>query len=83
MPFRFIVWDLDDDPHGNVQHCLRHQVSKEEVEWVLSNPIGETTSRSTNAPIAFGMTEEGRQLIVVYEIIDEDTVYPVTAYDAT
>ena len=21
MPFDSIIWDLDDDPEGNVQHC--------------------------------------------------------------
>ncbi|MBL8792574.1 MAG: helix-turn-helix transcriptional regulator [Planctomycetia bacterium] len=32
MPFDAIVWDLDDDPDGNVQHSAQHGVSKEEVE---------------------------------------------------
>jgi DNA-binding XRE family transcriptional regulator len=33
-PLRFeaILWDLDDDPDGNVQHCADHGVTKEEVE---------------------------------------------------
>lgn len=46
------------------------------------NPVGETTSHSSNSPIAFGITAEGRRLIVVYEAVDDDTVYPVTAFDA-
>ena len=24
MPFDSIIWDLDDDPEGNVQHCAEH-----------------------------------------------------------
>ncbi|MDZ4778929.1 MAG: hypothetical protein SGJ19_01595 [Planctomycetia bacterium] len=82
MAFRFVLWDLDADPHGNVQHCLRHHVSKEEVEYVLSNPTYETISRSSGYPIVFGVTAEGRQIFVVFERIDDDTVYPVTAFDA-
>lgn len=82
VAFRFVLWDLDDDPHGNVRHCLGHHVSKDEVEWVLIHPHFETTSRSTNLPVVFGATATGRQLVVVYELVDEDTVYPVTAFDA-
>jgi len=32
-------------------------------------------------PVVFGDTSTGRHLMVVYEEIDADTVYPVTAYD--
>jgi DNA-binding XRE family transcriptional regulator len=31
MPFDSIVWDLDDDPDGNVRHCSEHGVTKEEA----------------------------------------------------
>lgn len=31
MRFDSIIWDLDDDPDGNVQHCAQHGVTKEEV----------------------------------------------------
>jgi hypothetical protein len=32
MRFDSIIWDLDDDPDGNVHHCGEHGVTKEEVE---------------------------------------------------
>ncbi len=32
-------------------------------------------------PVAIGTTGTGRTILVVYEEIDEDTIYPVTAYD--
>jgi uncharacterized DUF497 family protein len=79
MHFDFIIWDLDDDPDGNVQHCGEHGISKEEVEEVLQNPFDEDTSHSSGRPVAFGDTAAGRHLMVVYEQIDPDTVYPVTA----
>ena len=40
-----------------------------------------TISRSSGRPVATGLTPDGRLIFVVYEQIDESTVYPVTAYD--
>ncbi len=34
MPTDSVIWDIDDDPDGNVQHCAEHAVTKEEVEEV-------------------------------------------------
>jgi uncharacterized DUF497 family protein len=81
MGFRRTYWDLDDDPRGNVQHIAEHDVSKEEVEEVLDHPEGIERSRSSDRLIAFGETSTGRLIAVVYEEIDDDAVYPVTAYD--
>ncbi len=81
MGFRRTYWDLDDDPRGNVQHIAEHDVSKEEVEEVLDHPEGIERSRSSGRFIAFGETSTGRLIAVVYDEIDEDAVYPVTAYD--
>ena len=75
------IWDLEDDPEGNVQHIAEHDITKEEVEEVLENPDGIETSRSSGRPIAFGETSTGRLIAVIYEEIGEDTVYPVTAYE--
>jgi uncharacterized DUF497 family protein len=82
MPFFSIVWDLDDEPEGNVQHCLEHGVTKEEVEQVVQDPaLRRGVSRTSGLPAIFGDTRSGRHLIVVYEAIDDDTIYPITAYD--
>ena len=81
MGYTKAIWDLDDDPKGNVQHIAEHDVAKAEVEEVLKNPSGIESSRSSGFPIAFGETSTGRLIAVVFEEIDEDTVYPVTAYE--
>jgi hypothetical protein len=81
MPFDSIIWALDDDPDGNVQHCARHGVTKEEVEEALQNAADADISRSSGLPVVFGDTRAGRHLMVVYEAIDAETVYPVTAYE--
>jgi uncharacterized DUF497 family protein len=76
-----ILWDIDDDPYGNVRHCAEHDVTKEEVEEVFDNATDADFSRSSGRPVVFGDTSTGRHLLVVYEAIDADTVYPVPAYD--
>jgi uncharacterized DUF497 family protein len=79
--FDSIIWDLGDDLEGNVKHCAEHGVTKEEVEDVFQNTTDADISRSSGRPVVFGETGTGRHLLVVYEEIDADTVYPVTAYD--
>jgi uncharacterized DUF497 family protein len=79
-----IIWDLEDDPDGNVQHLLEHDVTVEEAEEVLLDPSSSRApSRSSGLPTAFGWTSTGRHLAVVYELVDDDslTLRPVTAYE--
>lgn len=79
-----VVWDLEDDPDGNVQHILQHDLDMDEVEDVLLNPDNQVTvSRTTGNPIVFGYTGTGRYIAVLFELIDDDprTLYPLTAYD--
>lgn len=81
MRFEAILWDLDDDPDGNVQHCADHGVTKEEIEEVFENAMDVDVSRSSGRPVVFGETSTGRHLMVVYESVDANTVYPITAYE--
>jgi hypothetical protein len=79
-----IIWDLDDDNDGNVQHIREHGVTMDEAEEVLLDPqSSRAPSRTSGLPTAFGWTSTGRHLAVVYEIVDDDplTLRPVTAYD--
>ncbi len=52
-----------------------------DVARVFDNPVGSDTSDSSGRPMIFGYTGDGRYITVVYEQIDEDTVYPVTAFE--
>jgi hypothetical protein len=48
MPKLSFVWDLEDDPDGNVAHIAEHGIMPEEVEEVLEAEHGSaTTSRSS------------------------------------
>ena len=80
-----IIWDLEDDPDGNVQHVREHEVTIEEAEEVLLSPeSSRAVSRTSGLPTVFGWTRTGRHLAVVYELVDDDplTLRPVTAYDS-
>lgn len=76
-----VLWDDDDNPDGNVQHIAEHGLTVEDVEHVLENPVREAISASTGRPCSLGYTPGGDFIIVVYEQIDAETIYPVTAYE--
>lgn len=75
-----VIWDTDDDPEGNVRHVEEHGLTKEDVEDVLFGVHELDVSRSSGRPIALGFDAADRYLCVVFEWVDDDTVYPVTAY---
>jgi uncharacterized DUF497 family protein len=81
MPYWQFIWDVDDDPLGNVAHVEEHGITKDEAEEVLGYPLSKTASSLSGRPIAFGITSSGKTIAVVYEPIDEDTAYPITAYE--
>jgi len=67
---------------GNpVPNLPQQKLSKEDVEEVFRNHNDADLSRSSGQPVVFGETGDGRHLMVVYERIDIDTVYPITAYE--
>lgn len=74
-----IIWN--DEPGGNVEHIEEHGLTVDDVESVLADPTGKDVSNSSGLPCVFGYTFDGRYIIVVYELIDEDTIYPATAYE--
>ncbi len=79
-----ILWDLDDDADGNVQHVAEHGISVDEVEDVLRDPRSRTgRSRRTGRPQVFGWTSTGKFITVIWEEVDDDPrmIYPVTAYE--
>ena len=79
MPWYDVIWNYE--PGGNAEHTAEHGISPEDVEVVICDPLETKTSRSSGRPIATGYTQDGRLIVVVYEEIDECTVYPVTAYE--
>jgi uncharacterized DUF497 family protein len=80
MAYVQYIWDDPEDPEGNVHHIAEHGLTIEEVEHVLDHPTSKSTSDTSGRPCCFGYTPSGEHLIVIYETINRDAVYPVTAY---
>jgi hypothetical protein len=79
------IWDLEEDPEGNVQHIAELGVTVEEAEEVVRNCYeAAVASRSSGRPTVFGWTATGKHLGVIFEIVDErlPQVYVVTAFEA-
>ena len=75
MDFRYYC-----DPETGLPHIHGHDVTKAEVEWILTHP-GEDESCSGDARQALGQTVDGRFLRVIYVPDEEgDGVFVVTAY---
>ncbi len=66
-----------------VEHVDEHGISTEDFEDVVCRPVSTAKSRSSGLPAAFGYTQDGRYIIAVYEMLDETTIIPVTAYEVT
>ena len=77
-PYYDIIWN--PEPGGNVEHIAEHDLTPDDVEAVLLHPVAEDVSRSSCQPMVYGFTPDGRYIVVVYEEIDDHTLYPVTAY---
>ena len=75
-----LIWEWDE-PEGNVAHIAEHGLSPEDVEHVVENSIAKEKSRSSGRSMVFGYAPDGRRIAVVYEEIDDITLYPVTAYE--
>jgi hypothetical protein len=69
---------IDDD--SGLPHCLRHQVTEEEVRYAMPRRLKDRAG-SNGARVAFGQTSTGRYLKIVY-VRDpgQDSVFIITAY---
>ena len=80
-----ILWDLEDDPDGNVQHIAANGVTVEEyVEVFSGNYQRASVSRESGRPITFGWTSTGKHIAFVWdEVQPEDPlmIRPVTAFE--
>lgn len=76
MPFFLFLW-----PPQVVAHLAENGVTVDEFEEVVCAPGQLDASRTTGRPVAIGFTKTGRLLVCVFELLDEDTILPVTAFE--
>ncbi len=77
------IWDVPEDPDGNIQHIAEHDVSVEEVEEVVNNRRNNTIrGHSSGFPLTFGWTSSGKHTAVIWELVEDDPrrIRPITAY---
>lgn len=79
MNWSHILWD--PTPGGNVEHVEAHDLTTDDVDYVLENFHSSSSSRTSGRPCVFGYAPDGRHIVVIYEEVDQDTVIPVTAYE--
>ena len=75
MPFYFFFWDPK-----RIEKLELHGVEMDDFEHIVQNPEKVETSRSSDRLIAFGYSSDGRWTACVYEMVDDDTILPITAY---
>ena len=82
------ILTLFEREHATVAaHIAEHRLTPDEVESALFDD--DTTfdvSDSSGRPIAFGTTDTGRFILVVFEVLnvaDPLIIRPITAYEVT
>ncbi len=76
VAFYIFIWD-----GKNQRHVAEHGVTQDEFAEVVCNADRVEKSRSSGRTVAFGYTSTDKYLACVFEMLDDDTVYPVTAYE--
>jgi uncharacterized DUF497 family protein len=76
MPYFEFLWT-----DKTVEHIAEHDISTEDFEEIIRHPVSRSRSRSSGLPAAFGYTSDGRYVIAIYELLDETTIIPVTAFE--
>lgn len=76
MPYFEFIWTRE-----NTRHIAEHGVSRDDFEAVVEHSSYRGRSRRSMLPVVWGYTSDGRYIIAVYELVDEITVIPVTAYE--
>ena len=79
MKWTQVIWDSTRG--GNVEHVEAHDLTTDDVDFVLENFESTGISRTSGRPCVFGHVPDGRFIVVVFEEIDADIVLPVTAYE--
>ena len=76
MPWYSFVWNDEI-----IEHLAEHDISPEDFENIVSDPVDTDRSRSSGRLAAWGYTLDGRLALAVYELIDDVTVIPVTCFE--
>ena len=79
-----IVYDGFQWDEGNIDHCAKHGVTREEIEFVLENMTFSVPDPHEHEPRTrtAGTNEDGRYVFIVFTIRDLDNgryIRPISA----
>jgi hypothetical protein len=63
------------------EHLAEHGVTADDFENAVCHPILTEESLASDLPACRGFAMDGRLLFCVYEMLDDLTILPVTAYE--
>ncbi len=79
MDFDAVEWD-----EGNLDHATRHGASAEEIEQAISNAMEFRRSKHhSDRRRIEARTDEGRNLVVIVQMLSGGRARPITAWEAT
>ncbi len=52
-----------------------------DVDHVFNHPVGTGRSRATGRKSVYGYTPDGTFIMVVYDTLDDGSLFPVTAFE--
>ncbi len=79
MDFDAVEWD-----EGNFDHATPHGVSAEEIEQAISNAVEFRRSKhQSDRRRIEARTDEGRNLVVIIQLLGSRRARPITAWEAT
>jgi hypothetical protein len=76
MPHFAFVWT-----DKNIRHLADNALDPEDAETAMADPESRFVSDSSGRRAVRGYACDGRYIAVIFEQIDELTVYVVTAYE--
>ena len=64
-----------------IDKVSQHGLTQDDFEFAFENYLREELCHSSSRLIRFGLIEDGRQIAVVFEWVEEDlSVIPITAF---
>ena len=63
-----------------IAHIEEHGLTVQEVEYIVEHPEERETSRTSDNLVAKGVCFNGKYIVVIYDMIDNVTILPVTAF---
>jgi hypothetical protein len=77
VPYFEFLWTDDI-----IRHLSEHGIDPDEFEQIVTFPETRAVSRSSGRPCCWGELADGRYVMCVFEMLDDITILPVTAYEA-